>query len=76
MEMIVVKSLHSGDPDMIQNTTTCKYLIIRGKEQASAIRVKANYLLAYIRACAPGISPCVTAKCTLTAIKRFQIAIK
>jgi len=57
--MTLVKSLHSGDPDVIQNTWTCKYPIIRGKELASAIRVKAikaNQLLAYVRACALGIS--------------------
>jgi hypothetical protein len=45
MEMTLVKSLPTGDPDMIQNTF--KYLIFQRKEQASAIRVKANYLLAY-----------------------------
>jgi hypothetical protein len=61
MEMTVVKSLPNGDPDMIQNTMTCKYQIIRGKEQAKCYSGKANYLLAYIPACAPGNSPCVTA---------------
>jgi hypothetical protein len=42
--MTMVKSLPSGDADMIQNTQTCKYLIIRRKKQVSAIRVKAYYL--------------------------------
>jgi hypothetical protein len=37
---------------------------------ASAIRVnsKAYYLLAFIQACFPGISPCVMATCTGTAM--------
>jgi hypothetical protein len=66
--MTLVKSLHSDDPDVNQNTRTCKYLIIRGKELAGAILVKAikkaYYLLAYIQACASSVSPCVTATCT------------
>jgi|694.fasta_scaffold132075_1 hypothetical protein len=44
---------------------------IQGVELASAIRkkqLKAYYLLAYIRACTPGISPCVTATCTGAAM--------
>jgi hypothetical protein len=60
--MTLVKSLHSGDPDVNQNTRTW------GKELARAIRVKAikkaYYLSAYIRACASGISPCLTAICS------------
>jgi len=39
--MTLVKSLHIGDPDVIQNIRTCKYLVIAEKEFASAIWVKA-----------------------------------
>jgi hypothetical protein len=64
--MTLVKSLHSGDPDVIHNKWTCKNPI------ASAIRVKAikkaYCLVAYIRICAPGISPCATATCTGAAM--------
>jgi hypothetical protein len=78
--MTLVKSLHSGDPDVIQNIRACKYLGSRGKELASAIWVtaieKAYYLLAYIRACAPGISPCVTATCTGAAMYVCSIGSK
>jgi hypothetical protein len=44
MEMTLVKSLKSGDPDVIQNP--CKYPLFRGKELASAILVKAIKKLA------------------------------
>ena len=40
---------------------------------ASAIQVKSYNLLAYIRACALGINPCVTATCTAAVMNRFQI---
>jgi hypothetical protein len=36
-----------------------------GQVSPTAIWVKAYYLLAYIRACSPGINPCVTATCTV-----------
>ncbi len=38
--MTLVKSLHSDDPKVIQNTWTCKYPIIQGKELASTVWVK------------------------------------
>jgi hypothetical protein len=43
IEMTLVKSFHSFDPDVIQNMWTCKNTFIREKELASAtcIRVKA-----------------------------------
>jgi hypothetical protein len=62
MEITLVKSPYSGDPDMIQNKLTCKHPLIQGKELANAIPVKA------INSLRSRISPFITATCTGAAM--------
>ncbi len=58
---------------MIQKHADLQVPNSQGKELSSAIQVKVIkslllYLLAYIQACAPGISPFVMATCTGAAM--------
>ncbi len=46
--MTLVKSLYSGDPDVIQNTWTCKCLMyIQGATLARAIRPTSQFMSPY-----------------------------
>jgi len=61
MEMTLVKSLHSGDPDVIQ-TRGLESAWYEGASPASDIPVKADKkpIKTYIRACAPDVTPTCT----------------